>query len=239
MKQWTKQINKRFEQVAPDGVNANTDQWIETYNGGLDSQNLPVNLIENTKLVTTTSNTSSTNCTKYEWIGQTQSYYAVRHTAAEEGGINEWLATADVNLITDSWNIGWNNLSEYISDAYMNVELVEGIISGNFNINWFYGIQTYASGGGGSSTWGYDWWIRWGLFMNGELIAETGNCYPRQENTCVPFKLPVGSQSARFELKWQALTSNPDPATMSVPSDQIISLIQLYGFNIWINNTYK
>lgn len=246
MKKWTKQINKQFEQVSPDGINDNTDQWIQNYNGGLDNQNLPVNLINNDKLVASAGSSSITSdITFTSWKGQTQSYNGMRSLAGQEHGLNDFLAIDFINLITDDWKTGWNNLSKYLPDAVLNVDLVEGMITGNFNINWGYGYTTFegSSGGGGgsgpSTTWGRDWWIRWGLFMNGNLIADTGNAYPRTENTCVPFVLPVGSQNALFELRWQALTNNPDPALMQDPTEVLTSFINLYGFHVWINNTYK
>jgi len=240
MKKFTEQINKRFEQVTPQSVNDNSDQWIDAFNGGLDNQNLPINVVENTKLKTTTGTVASVgDCTVTKWFGQTQSYGHVRALAGEEGGINDFLAIASINLTTDSWNLGWNPLSNWIDDAYLDLELQEGMITGSFNANWFYGLQTFNDSGGASAVWGENWWIRWGLFQNGVLIAETGNAYPRAENTCVPFKVPCGSQLSRFDLRWQALTDNPEPGVMNAPTDKILSLIQIFGFGITVNNTFK
>ena len=44
---------------------------------------------------------------------------------------------------------------------------------------------------------------RWGLFCNDVLIAETGRVYPSLSNLSVPYKIFVGSQPVRLELKWQ------------------------------------
>lgn len=241
MKKYTKQIIKRFEQVTPQSVNDNTDQWIDTFNGDLDNQNLPVNLINNTKTKPSDGTSGSQgDCTATTWYGQSQSYGHLRSLAGEEGGINDWLALVSINLTTDSWNLGWNPLTDWIEQANLVMELEEGMLTGSFNANWFYGLQTYRFHEGNASTaWGENWWIRWGLFQNDVLIAESGNIYPRAENTCVPFKVPCASQSARFDLRWQALTDNPDPASMADPTEKILSLIQIFGFGITVNNTYK
>ena len=240
MKKFNREINTRFGQVKPESLNDNTNTWINLYNGHLDNQNLPINVIENNKLtVAGGSETVQSPCTVTKWNGVTQRYGEIKFLTGQEGGINDWLSSYDVELKTDNWTGGWNRLSEWIPNHYLQMDVREGMITGQFNINWWYGLNTYKSTSSASASHGEEWYIRWGLFMNDILIAETGNCYPRGENTCVPFKLPVGSQQLTFDLRWQARTNNPDAATMFAPSDDVSGYIQLLGANIWINNTIR
>lgn len=239
MKKFTEQINEQFGQVKPENLNENTNVWLNNWNGQLDSQNLPVNSIDRTKLVEPTSSKTTATSTFLDWKGQTQNYAQVRFYSGDEGGINDWLSSYQILLKTDDWTTGWNRLSETISDFYLITEAQEGMISGQFNINWWLGLNTFKDTGAASAAWGDDWWIRWGLFLNDNLIADTGNLYPREENTCVPFKVPVGTQKIRLDLRWKTITNNPDPTIMFDPTIDVSGYIQILGANIWANNTFK
>lgn len=240
MKKYTKHSQRRFDQVKPETLNANLAETLNTYNGHLDSQNMPVNSVNNDKLVVPTeSRITQGESSLWEWKGQTQDYHQIRFLSGDEGGINDWLADKQIVLQTDPWTSGWNNLSEYIDGFYINFTGVSGILYGHFQVNHFYGCQTYEATSGASNVWGQDWWIRWGLFLNDNLIAETGNCYPRAEANVVPFKVPIGSQDIKLDLRFMVITSNPLLTGMADATEDITGYVEIFGANIWACNQKK
>ena len=84
---------------------------------------------------------------------------------------------------------------------------------------------------------GNDWWTRWGIFCNDVLIAETGRVYPRLQNLTVPFKLFVGAQPVRLELRWQTITTSPREE-LGVTTNPT-SRMEIYGASIWACNTKR
>lgn len=239
MKKFSKWSQRQFDQVKPETLNDNIENTLNTYNGHLDSSNMPVNSVNVAKLVQPALATSSQgDCSLWEWIGQTQNYHQIRFLSGEEGGINDWLADKQLDLQTTSWTAGWNYLQDYISGFYLNIEAETGMLYGHFQVNHFYGCQTFEDTGGASSVWGEDWWIRWGLFLNDNLIAETGQLYPRGEANVIPFKVPIGTQNCRLDVRWMAVTSDPDPTTMASAID-ITGYVEIFGANIWVDNQKK
>ena len=240
MKKFDKWNQRQFDQVKPETFNNNIGQTLQNYNGHLDSQNLPVNSINCDKLVKPTAIEALAGETRaITFKGQTQDIYQARFLSAEEGGINDWLADKQIVLQTDQYTSGWNRLASYIDKFYLDIEATEGILYGHFQVNHFYGAQTYRDLSSVAAEWGKDWWIRWGLFLNDNLIADTGNLYPRAEANVVPFKAPIGSQEAFLDLRWMVVTSNPDTATMFTPSEDITGYVEVYGANIWAINQKK
>lgn len=240
MKKFDKWNQRQFDQVKPETFNNNIGQTLQNYNGHLDNQNLPVNSINCDKLVEpTVSEVLSGETRKITFKGQTQDIYQARFLSAEEGGINDLLADKQIDLQNDQFTSGWNRLSFYINDFYLDLQTTEGFLYGHFQMNHAYGAQTYVTTSTAATVWGEDWWIRWGLFLNDNLIADTGNLYPRAETNVVPFKVPIGSQQAFLDLRWMVVTSNPDPTTMNDPTEDITGYVEVFGANIWAINQKK
>ena len=243
MKVFRQQEPKTFDQVKPEALNDNTTTAINQYNGHLGCQTMPINTISNEKLVPPTSSIVSSSAshfpTKYNWKGQTQSYNSVRQWTGVEGGINSYLANIQILLQLETWNSGWNNLASQpkYADFDLNIETQEGTLNGQMIVNFFHGVQCF-SDGSANATFGEDWWTRFGLFLNGQLIADTGKAYPRGECLVVPWKVPIGTQTVNLSMRWQTISTGVLTGAGTFTADPS-TYVEIYGAEVWACNTYK
>lgn len=237
MKTFSKQLQIQNTQATPEIVNVNVKEAINQINGNLDSSNLPVNhLVYSSFTPSIRVVTSTATARKLEYNGATQQYrHASRYN--DEFGTT-WAPLATLDLSTDDWSKGWNNLIDFstFQDIQLNFNSKEGMLNGCADVDFCHGINIIPDGTPPSLT-GYNWWTRWGVFLNGSLIAETGEMAPGRKNVIIPFAVPCGSQNIQIELKWQSITTHalnsptytPDPST----------LMEMYGARVWCRNTYK
>ena len=242
MKVFTQVGQKNHDQVKPENINDNTRAVVGEYNGRLDGQNFPVDTIDKLKLAPATLTSQSTvNVFGFKHVGQTQDYHFVRRWNTYEGSINIHQPLYNFDLQSNSWSSGWNNLGDIDSafnDLVLEFEAESGTLNGCFDINFRHGVDRLETAlTPVIQSWSSDWWSRWGLFCNDVLIAETGRVYPRLENLSVPFKLFVGSQPVRIELRWQTINTNPQ-SDLGV-SVTALSRMEIYGASIWACNTKR
>ena len=242
MKVFTQVGQNNYDQVKPESINDNTRAVIGEYNGRLDGQNFPVGTIDKLKLAPPTlTSQSTTDVFGFKHEGQTQDYHFVRRWNTYEGGINVHLPLYNFDLQNNSWSSGWNNLSDIdadFNDLVLQFDAHSGTLHGCFDINFRHGVDRFRDTGASPEmrSWSTDWWSRWGLFCNDVLIAESGRVYPRLENLSIPYKIFVGSQPVRLELKWQTInTSAQEEYGVSVHE----SRMEIYGAAIWCCNTKR
>lgn len=241
MKVFTQVGQENYDQVKPENINDNTRAVIGEYNGKIDGQNFPVGTIDKLKMKPSTkTDTGTSNVEGFKFVGQTQDYYFVRRWNTYEGGINVHLPLVSFDLQNNSWSSGWNDLSDIdadFNDLVLEFDAKSGVLNGCFDINFRHGMDILEDSNQNLVPWSENWWSRWGLFCNDILIAETGRVYPRLANMSVPFKLFVGSQPVRLQLKWQTITTNPED-DLGV-DDNPISIMEIYGASIWACNTKR
>ncbi len=241
MKVFTQVGQKDLDQVKPENINDNTRMVVGEFNGKIDGQNFPVETIDKFKLkAPTLTSTSTANVYGFRHIGQTQDYYFIRRWNNLEQGLSIHNPVMSFNLHTQSWSSGWNDLVDINSsfnDLVLELDAKSGTINGCFDINFRHGVDIILDSGGAEKPFSHDWWSRWGLFCNDVLIAETGRCYPRLVNLSVPYKIFVGSQPVRLELKWQTITTNPKDK-LNVTTTPA-SIMEIYGASIWACNTKR
>jgi hypothetical protein len=242
MKVFTQVGQKNYDQVKPENINDNTRSVVGEYNGRLDGQNFPVETIDKFKLAPPTlTSVGALNVFGFKHVGQTQDYHFVRRWNTYEGGLNVHLPLYSFNLQSNDWSSGWNNLCDIdftFNNLFLEFEAESGTLHGCFDINFRHGTDIMLDSSGElHQVWSNDWWSRWGLFCNDILIAETGRVYPRLENLSVPFKLFVGTQPVRLELRWQTVNTSPEQA-LGVGT-QPISIMEIYGASIWCCNTKR
>ena len=241
MKVFTQVGQKNYDQVKPENINDNTKAVIGEYNGRLDGQNFPVETIDRLKLAPSTlTSQSTTNVYGFKVVGQTQDYHFVRRWNTYEQGqnIHRPLVTFDLN--NNSWSSGWNNIADIdtaFNDLVLDFEAKSGTLSGCFDINFRHGVDRILDSDGNAAVWDNDWWSRWGLFCNDILIAETGRVYPRLENLSVPYKIFVGDQPVRLELRWQTINTSPEDVHGVSTTPE--SNMEIYGASIWACNTKR
>jgi len=241
MKVFTQVGQKNLDQVKPENINDNTRMVVGEYNGKLDGQNFPVATVDKLKMTPSTLTSQSTlNVFGFKHEGQTQDYHFVRRWNTYEGSINVHLPLHTFDLQNGSWSSGWNCLCDIDSDFndfVLEFQALQGMLNGCFDINFRHGVDRIKNSEDEATSWSTDWWSRWGLFCNGVLIAETGRVYPRLENLSVPYKVFVGSQPIRLELRWQTINTNPiDELSVDV---EPVSRMEIYGASIWACNTKR
>jgi len=244
MKVFTQVGQKDLDQVKPENINDNTRMVVGEYNGKLDGQNFPVATIDKLKMAPPTL-TSQITVRKYgfKFEGQTQDYHFVRRWKGYGGDTGTDIHTPlhTLDLQNSSWSSGWNTLSDIdttFNEVLLEFEAKSGVVHGCFDINFRHGTDMILNNSGSPKIWSNDWWSRWGLFCNDVLIAETGRVYPRLHSLSVPYKLFVGSQPVRLDLRWQTINTSADQSlglTGSTPT----SRMEIYGASIWACNTKR
>lgn len=241
MKVFTQVGQKDLDQVKPENINDNTRMVVGEYNGKVDGQNFPVATIDKLKMAPSVkTDTAASDVKRFKFIGQTQNYFFVRRWNTFEGGLNIHLPVYTFDLQNSSWSSGWNNLTDIHSDFnkfVLEFNTESGTLHGCFDINFRHGMDVLADSNPVNVPFGYDWYSRWGIFCNDVLIAETGRVYPRLQNLTVPFKLFVGSQPVRLDLRWQTITTNPKDE-LGVDTHPT-SRMEIYGASIWACNTKR
>ena len=239
MKVFTQVGQKDLDQVKPENINDNTRMVVGEYNGKLDGQNFPVSTVDKLKMSPPTlTSTSTANVHGFSYVGQTQDYHFIRRWRVLDNGTDIHTPIINFDLQTNSWSSGWNNLTEIDStfnDFVLEFEAESGILSGCFDVNFRHGVDRIKASGV-IETWSINWWARWGLFCNDVLIAETSRIYPRLLNVSIPFKIFVGSQPVRLELKWQAIDTTAEQE-FGVTAHK--SSMEIYGASIWACNTKR
>ena len=242
MKVFTQVGQKDLDQVKPENINDNTREVVGEYNGKIDGQNFPVATVDKLKMAPPTlTSTSTANVNGFSHVGQTQDYHRVRRWRVLDSGTDIHTPLINFDLQTNSWSSGWNNLTEIdttFNDFVLEFEAESGTLSGCFDVNFRHGVDRIQSGVSPNPivSWSINWWARWGLFCNDVLIAETGRIYPRLLNVSIPFKIFVGSQPVRLELKWQAIDTTAEQE-YSVTTHK--SSMEIYGASIWACNTKR
>lgn len=241
MKVFTQVGQRNYNQVKPESINDNTRAVVGEYNGRLDGQNFPVGTINKLKFKPSTkTNTGNSNVEGFKFIGQTQDYHFVRRWKVLDSGTDIHTPLVNFDLQNNSWSSGWNTLEDIdssFSDLVLEFEAKSGTLNGCFDINFRHGVDMILDNNNTARAWSNDWWTRWGLFCNDVLIAETGRVYPRLENLSIPFKLFVGDQPVRFDLRWQTITTSPlDEHQVSTEPK---SSMEIYGASIWACNTRR
>lgn len=245
MKVFSQVGQKNLDQVKPENINNNTRKVVGEYNGKLDGQNVPVDSIDKLKLKpSSVNNNFAPNVHGFDFIGQTQNYHFIRRWKVLDSGSDIHTPLVNFDLHNNSWFSGWNNLTEIDStfnNFALEFEAESGVLSGCFDVNFRHGtdrLKRREDDLDFFESWSFDWWSRWGLFCNDVLIAETSRIYPRLINVSIPYKIFVGSQPVRLELKWQTIDTAPT-ASFSTQFDQVKSSMEIYGAAIWACNTKR
>lgn len=208
-KTFTKRKIAPLEQVKIENLVDNRDGALEQFNGNLDSTQIKT--INKFDLEDPANGTTTVgNVDKQTTILPTQTLAFSRRDYRNTGGAvtDIWTRIAGLNLETDVWQKGWNDLTTFGTEWInfpLQMECEEGILTGEATIDWEHGNQQFnvsiGDGLNASRARGCDWWTEWGIFVNGILVARSGYIYPRRHTTRIPFSIPVGSQSVTIDCR--------------------------------------
>ena len=237
----------QFDQVKYDNVSWNLDKHLDQFNGGLDSNNLPVASVGEAKLVepSPAGSTYSGPVTQWGYTMPSQAYYFTRRAQSSEGGGDIWTPLFEIDLDQDTWSAGFNKLVD-LDNNFINFPLLfnakEGMLVGCATIDWEHGNQVFNVNVGGDPPVnaprgrGNEWWSEWAVFVNNVLVARTGEIFPRRHTTQLPFAVACGSQPVQIDVRckintWR-VSGSPNLDTTSMP-------FKLFGATIWTRNHYR
>jgi hypothetical protein len=236
-----------LESVKWDNISANLDVTLSEFNGGLDSNNLPVLSVTDVKLVEPArTNVIVGAVSGFSVQMPSQSYHITRRSSVYEDSTDIWTPLFETDLDSDTWSAGFNRLVDLDSNfllAPLSFDAKEGILVGCATVDWEHGNQvfqvqvsespsTFAPRGRGN-----EWWTEWGLFVNNILVAKSGQIYPRRHTTQIPFAIAVGSQPIVIELRvkintWYVAGAPVAGETESTP-------FKVFSTTIWARNHYR
>lgn len=241
-KTYQEKPNHQFGQVKSDNINSNITGILDEWNGNLGSNNLPIKALTASNFKDGAGKTGFSSARKAEWIGQGQNYHRTKRWNVAEAGLQVWEVVESIDLGTSNWGKGWNPLENYgsFSNNYLDFDAKEGMLVGCAVVDFFHGYNRVVYQGEGDVTIrafvGQDWWTQWGVFVNDTLVAETSDTFPRRETINLPFKVPVGSQKVKIDLRWKSITSDAlGTGWIGNPSTPL----EIYGAEIWTRNVYR
>ena len=232
----------QFDQVKTDNVTKNLDKYLSTFNGSLDSNNLPVLSVTEDKLLDPIAGTSATGVvTKTTSIYPSQTYHFSRRSTDIEGGNDVSVPLIEVDLDSDTWSAGLNRLVTFDSNFQtwpLQFDAREGMLVGCVTMDWEHGNNVFNTLPGPSPRGrGNEWWTEWVVFVNNVPVAKTGWIFPRRHTTQIPFAIACGSQPVNIEARVRINTWWVDGAptvneTESTP-------FKVFSGTIWCRNHYR
>jgi hypothetical protein len=234
--------NHQFGQVKDESVNSTITGILDEWNGNLGSNNLPIGSLVAANFKDGVGAVGFSLSRKATWTGQGQNYHRVKRWNVAEAGLNVWDVVESIDLGNSNWGKGWNPLENYgtFSENYLDFDAKEGMIIGCAVIDFFHGYNRVVYQDGNDNTFrvfvGQEWWTQWGVFVNDTLVAETSETFPRRETINLPFKVPVGSQKLKIDLRWKSITADAIGTNyQGNPSTPL----EIYGAEIWVRNVYR
>ena len=231
----------RFQQTKPENLNDNLDNTLAEVNGNLNSNNFPVGKLTFDNFADPTSSDSVSNGNRnLTYDAATQNYHRVKRWNVAEAGLDVWEPVTSIDLQTANWSSGWNKLVDYGSMDYtfLDFDAKEGMLTGCAVIDFHHGVDRigYSQDPVIRTFFGFEWWTGWGVFVNDTLVAETSNIYARRITCNIPFKVPVGSQKVKIDLRWRAKTSD---AVGTAYNGNPSRPLDIFGAEIWVRNTKR
>lgn len=240
-KHYTEKPSVRHQQVKSENLNDNLTKTLGEVNGNLNSNNLPVDSLTFANFADPQSSEVTSNATttlKFE--GATQDYHRVRRWNTFEDSADMWEPVVSIDLPTANWSTGWNKLVDYgtMDYTFLDFDAKEGMLTGCAVIDFHHGIDRIGYGQDPviRAFTGDEWWTGWGVFVNDTLVAETSNIYARRITCNIPFKVPVGSQKVKIDLRWRAKTSDAVGTSFNGNPSRPIDI---FGAEIWVRNTKR
>lgn len=241
-KTYTKRPIQRFQAVKPENINDNVEATIQQVNGNLNANNFPVSSLHFDKFAAPTYQDQTSNgnlVLSYE--GATQNYHRVKRWNVQQGGLDVWTPLHSIDLQTDNWSSGWNKLVDYGSFdyTYLDFDAQEGMLVGCALIDFMHGYDRIVYQQDETTFrifYGFDWTTQWAVFVNDTKVAETSWVYAQRITCNLPFKVPVGSQKVKIDLRWRATTSDAvNTNYQGNPSRPI----DIYGAELWVRNVKR
>lgn len=206
MRLYTKSTFTAGAQIQGEDFNRENQQLGELFNQHIDEHNLPCSTIGPTKLADRTN------------PGVQESDGPLFDAVSYVGSGADWTTPiVTYSLATASTVSGWNSLADDTSFARLEVLAQPGLLRGEAIIDaerrYGYVFPTYTSPDGELL------WVSFGLFVDGQLVQQTGPIYPRRYTYCLPWFYYTSGGTHVLEIKYQALTQDLSPLNSEFTQD--------------------
>jgi hypothetical protein len=232
----------QFDQVKTDNITANLDKYLDEFNGGLDSNNMPVERItqDHIKLPTNPGATGGP-VIKNSIIFETQAYHETYRTYNQSGGASDiYDPVLVVDPDSDFWSAGFNRLAELdtaggFDNFPLQFDAKEGMLIGCAVVDWEHGNDVYDVTAGPRGR-GNGWWTELQVYVNNVGVVRTGRIYPRRHTTQIPFAVPCGSQPIQIDVRVKL----NNWFVAGAPSLQgHATEFKVFSARIWCRNQYR
>ena len=240
--------------VQADDINQEAHETMAEFNGALGPEQLPMGRFDGDSFVANENITTLV----YTSPGGAQSAVATRMPTATYattksnvtdltgydppggGGNTGILGPAQKTYATNSndWAPGWNKLSDYIAlGVYLKLPTRDGMVKGAamVDVEFYYGDASIY--GLGSALTGAEWRYELGVFLDGKLIARTGEFGPRRHTHHLNFAFPSANRNSTIDVRWRG---KYDGAGTSQAYGWVSdSNIKFLNTSLWVLNRYR
>lgn len=206
---WTTKAFIGSDQFKASDFSSEANAEAQQVNGKLGQNNLPLDSVVGDKLVDGIVQTNAYgDNTKSSYL-PTQSYHVNTFISANETTEADVVGAPEdynTNWSVNSWDPFWNSFET--ENSTLKFVSREGMIYGDVNLSGERRIgrvhYTPAEGPGATVFVGHGGWWRIGVFVNGVLVADTGEIQVGGYSIDLPFSTPIGSEYCEVEVKWMA-----------------------------------
>jgi len=206
---WTTKAFVGADQFKATDFSSEANAQAQQVNGKLDQHNLPLDSVDNNKFLDgiVQTNVYGDN-TKSSYL-PTQSYHVNSFVPANEVTETDVIGSPEdyqTQWTTDSWDPFWNSF-ETVNSTLKFISK-EGMIYGDVNLSGerrIGRVKYFPEEGAALTVFaGRSGWWRIGVFVNGVLVADTGEIQVGAYSIDLPFSSPIGSEYCEVEVKWMA-----------------------------------
>lgn len=227
--------------LAADDLNHEQDAAFGEFNGGLDSNNLPLDAFKRSGNNIAVPTYSTVGAQKQS-VGVCNAYYR-----SQSSGVQ-----FSLDLSVDTHVPGWNRVrtsSGQDAGCVLEFDAREGMLKGVAMINIERRGSFLSSTTGGVTIYpahSNNRKFAVSVRVNGVMVAESGDLYPRRTTVCLPWATPIGNQPVVIDTWWRAEVRPMTAAgtyggtTISYPTGaEQYPPITLYECALWARNTYR
>lgn len=206
--------------VTADSQNEEAHATAGSFNGSLGSEQLPFGAFDADSFVANASMVSEVYTGPNGSIGAetarmpTAQFASIKSSISDlngyappGGGLTAGiLGPAAKSYATNAsdWQPGWNRLSDYVAKGvYLSMPCREGMLKGGASVDVEFYFGDNSVYGIGSGLAGSEWRYELGVFVDGILVARTGEFSPRRHTHHIVFSHPCPGRRVVVDVRWR------------------------------------
>lgn len=243
---WTTKAFVGLDQFKASDFSSEANAEAQQVNGKMGQNNMPLDSVDNNKLSDGLVQTNVYGDNTVSSYLPTQSYHVNTFISDNEDTTVDVIGAPQdylTNWETNSWDPFWNSFAD--ENSTLKFVSKEGMIYGDVNLSGErrIGRVHYSDGDNPGATvfTGLGGWWRIGVFVNGVLVADTGEIQVGGYSIDLPFSTPIGSEYCEVEVKWMA---NQDlyqdlPGIVGTINNDDFQKFICAGIHLFARNQYR